>query len=91
MGEPRDPLRHRARLIVKPATYHQLKIERPQRFGGRSVPGYLTMRTYEPLESRISAEGSRIVAEAHPCAGRRNDSRGVIDSWMTCGSLSSRS
>jgi SHS2 domain-containing protein len=28
MGEPRDPLRHRARLIVKAATYHQLKIER---------------------------------------------------------------
>jgi SHS2 domain-containing protein len=25
---PRDPLRHRARLIVKAATYHQLKIER---------------------------------------------------------------
>ena len=28
MGEPRDPVRHRARLIVKAATYHQLKIER---------------------------------------------------------------
>ena len=28
MGEPRDPLRHRARLIVKAVTYHQLKIER---------------------------------------------------------------
>ena len=28
LGEPRDPLRHRARLIVKAATYHQLKIER---------------------------------------------------------------
>jgi len=27
-GEPRDPLRHQARLIVKAATYHQLKIER---------------------------------------------------------------
>jgi len=27
-GEPRDPLRHRARLIVKAVTYHQLKIER---------------------------------------------------------------
>ena len=28
LGEPRDPLRHRACLIVKAATYHQLKIER---------------------------------------------------------------
>ena len=28
VGEPRDPLRHRARLIVKAVTYHQLKIER---------------------------------------------------------------
>jgi SHS2 domain-containing protein len=28
IGEPRDPLRHRARLIVKAVTYHQLKIER---------------------------------------------------------------
>jgi SHS2 domain-containing protein len=28
LGEPRDPLRHRARLIVKAVTYHQLKIER---------------------------------------------------------------
>ena len=28
MGEPRDAARHRARLIVKAATYHQLKIER---------------------------------------------------------------
>jgi SHS2 domain-containing protein len=27
MGEPRDPLRHRARLIVKAVTYHLLKIE----------------------------------------------------------------
>ena|ERR1039457_1042499 len=27
-GEPRDPVRHRARLIVKAVTYHQLKIER---------------------------------------------------------------
>jgi len=27
-GEPRDPERHRARLIVKAVTYHQLKIER---------------------------------------------------------------
>src|SRR5438128_214843 len=26
-GEPRDPERHRARLIVKAVTYHQLKIE----------------------------------------------------------------
>ena len=28
LGEPRDPLRHRARLIVKAVTYHQLKIAR---------------------------------------------------------------
>jgi SHS2 domain-containing protein len=28
MGEPRHPARHRARLIVKAATYRQLKIER---------------------------------------------------------------
>jgi SHS2 domain-containing protein len=28
LGEPRDPLRHPARLIVKAVTYHQLKIER---------------------------------------------------------------
>jgi SHS2 domain-containing protein len=28
MGEPRDAARHRARLIVKAVTYHQLKIER---------------------------------------------------------------
>ena len=27
IGEPRDPERHRARLIVKAVTYHQLKIE----------------------------------------------------------------
>ena len=27
LGEPRDPPRHRAKLIVKAATYHQLKIE----------------------------------------------------------------
>jgi SHS2 domain-containing protein len=27
VGEPRDPERHRARLIVKAVTYHQLKIE----------------------------------------------------------------
>jgi SHS2 domain-containing protein len=26
-GEPRDPERHRAKLIVKGVTYHQLKIE----------------------------------------------------------------
>jgi SHS2 domain-containing protein len=26
-GEPRDPERHRARLIVKAVTYHQLRIE----------------------------------------------------------------
>jgi SHS2 domain-containing protein len=26
-GEPRDPERHQARLIVKAVTYHQLKIE----------------------------------------------------------------
>jgi SHS2 domain-containing protein len=28
LGEPRDPERHRARLIVKAVTYHQLKVER---------------------------------------------------------------
>ena len=28
MGEPRDPERHRSKLIVKAATYHQLKIAR---------------------------------------------------------------
>jgi SHS2 domain-containing protein len=27
LGEPRDPERHRARLIVKAVTYHQLRIE----------------------------------------------------------------
>lgn len=27
IGEPREPERHRARLIVKAVTYHQLKIE----------------------------------------------------------------
>lgn len=27
-GEPRDPQRHRATLIVKGVTYHQLKVER---------------------------------------------------------------
>jgi SHS2 domain-containing protein len=26
-GEPRDPVRHQAKLIVKAVTYHQLKIE----------------------------------------------------------------
>jgi SHS2 domain-containing protein len=26
-GEPRDPQRHRARLIVKAVTYHQLRVE----------------------------------------------------------------
>jgi SHS2 domain-containing protein len=34
VGEPRDPRRHRARLIVKAVTYHQLRIE--QR-GGRWI------------------------------------------------------
>jgi SHS2 domain-containing protein len=28
IGEPRDPERHRSRLIVKAVTWHQLKIER---------------------------------------------------------------
>ena len=28
VGEPRDPERHRAHLIVKAVTYHQLRIER---------------------------------------------------------------
>jgi SHS2 domain-containing protein len=28
IGEPRDPARHRAHLIVKAVTYHQLKVER---------------------------------------------------------------
>ncbi len=28
IGEPRDPERHRSRLIVKAVTYHQLKIAR---------------------------------------------------------------
>ncbi|HJT86270.1 MAG TPA: archease [Bryobacteraceae bacterium] len=32
VGEPRDPLRHRSKLIVKAVTYHQLRIE--QRPGG---------------------------------------------------------
>jgi SHS2 domain-containing protein len=27
LGEPRDPVRHRAHLIVKAVTYHQLRIE----------------------------------------------------------------
>jgi SHS2 domain-containing protein len=27
-GEPRDPARHEARLVVKGITYHQLKVER---------------------------------------------------------------
>jgi SHS2 domain-containing protein len=27
VGEPRDPDRHRARLIVKAVTYHQLKVQ----------------------------------------------------------------
>jgi SHS2 domain-containing protein len=27
IGEPRDPQRHRARLIVKAVTYHQLRVE----------------------------------------------------------------
>jgi SHS2 domain-containing protein len=27
IGEPRDPERHRARLIVKAVTYHQLRVE----------------------------------------------------------------
>jgi SHS2 domain-containing protein len=27
IGEPRDPARHRAQLIVKAVTYHQLKVE----------------------------------------------------------------
>jgi SHS2 domain-containing protein len=26
-GEPRDPLRHTSRLVVKAATYHQLRVE----------------------------------------------------------------
>ena len=34
MGEPRDPDRHRARLIVKAATYHQLVVAER---GGRWV------------------------------------------------------
>ena len=27
-GEPRDPVRHRAKLVVKAVTYHQLKVAR---------------------------------------------------------------
>jgi SHS2 domain-containing protein len=38
-GEPRDPERHRARLIVKAVTYHQLKIE--QRDGAWIAEVYL--------------------------------------------------
>lgn len=38
-GESRDPERHRARLIVKAVTYHQLKIE--QRDGGWIAEVYL--------------------------------------------------
>jgi SHS2 domain-containing protein len=38
-GEPRDPERHRARLIVKAVTYHQLKIE--QRRGNWIAEVYL--------------------------------------------------
>jgi len=38
-GEPRDPQRHRARLIVKAVTYHQLRIE--QRDGAWIAEVYL--------------------------------------------------
>lgn len=38
-GEPRDPGRHRARVIVKAVTWHQLKIER--RGGGWAADVYL--------------------------------------------------
>ena len=38
-GEPRDPERHRARLIVKAVTYHQLRIE--QRDGAWIAEVYL--------------------------------------------------
>ena len=38
-GEPRNPERHRARLIVKAVTYHQLKIE--QRDGSWIAEVYL--------------------------------------------------
>jgi SHS2 domain-containing protein len=39
VGEPRDPERHRARLIVKAVTYHQLRIE--QREGDWIAEVYL--------------------------------------------------
>jgi len=39
LGEPRDPERHQARLIVKAVTYHQLKIE--QRDGLWTAEVYL--------------------------------------------------
>jgi len=39
IGEPRDPVRHEPRLVVKGATYHQLKIEQDER--GWSCEVYL--------------------------------------------------
>jgi SHS2 domain-containing protein len=39
VGEPRDPERHRTRLIVKAVTYHQLRIE--PRDGGWIAEVYL--------------------------------------------------
>jgi SHS2 domain-containing protein len=39
MGEPRDPARHRMRIIVKAVTYHQLKVE--QAADGWSAEVYL--------------------------------------------------
>ncbi len=39
LGEPRDPERHRAKLIVKAATYHRLKLE--QRSGSWIAEVYL--------------------------------------------------
>jgi len=39
VGEPRDPARHQARLIVKGVTYHQLRIEQDEQ--GWSAEVYL--------------------------------------------------
>ena len=63
MGEPRDPERHRARLIVKAVTYHQLKIEAARRHVDcRSVPGHLICRSNPSTACAIASRATRRAA-----------------------------
>ena len=52
LGEPRDPARHRAKLIVKGVTYHQLEIVEPSFF--------FTVRRWQQLERALRDRGEPV-------------------------------